>query len=157
MIIRKAENKDIKGITELLYQVADVHHKGRPDLFKGGVCKYTANELENIINDKNTPVLVAVDDKGFVLGHAFCVYKKTAETHVLEDRLSLYIDDICIDKNNRGKHIGSALCKAVQEMAKDTGCYNITLNVWCLNEGAMEFYKALGFKNQKITMEMLLE
>ena len=37
MKIRRAEEKDIPRIGELLSQVLEVHHKGRPDLFKGGV------------------------------------------------------------------------------------------------------------------------
>ena len=156
MTIRKAESKDIQGIMQLLYQVAEVHHKGRPDLFKGGSSKYLPADLEAIISNEQTPVLVAADDSGNVLGHAFCVFKRAGETRVLEDRLTLYIDDICIDEKHRGKHIGTRLCDAVLQLAKNAGCYNVTLNVWCLNEGAMEFYKALGFKNQKINMEIVL-
>ena len=34
MNIRKAENKDIGKIEELLEQVREVHHEARPDLFK---------------------------------------------------------------------------------------------------------------------------
>ena len=42
---------DCGGINKLLRQVLEVHHKGRPDLFKGGVKKYTDNELLGIIAD----------------------------------------------------------------------------------------------------------
>lgn len=156
MTVRKAEIKDIPGIMNLLYQVASVHNQGRPDLFKKGGSKYLPEDLEQIVTNGNTPVYVAVDEDENVLGHAFCVFMQTGKNRVLVDRLTLYIDDICIDANHRGKHIGTALCNTVVELAKQGGCYNVTLNVWCLNEGAMEFYKALGFKNQKITMEMLI-
>lgn len=156
MIVRKAEIKDIPGIMNLLYQVASVHYQGRPDLFKNGGSKYLPADLEQIVTDSNTPIYVAVDEDENVLGHAFCAFVQTGKNRVLVDRLTLYIDDICIDENHRGKHIGSALCNTVVELAKQSGCYNVTLNVWCLNEGAMEFYKALGFKKQKITMEMLV-
>ena len=40
-MIRRAEKKDIESINNLLMQVLEVHHKGRPDLFKGGTKKYT--------------------------------------------------------------------------------------------------------------------
>ncbi len=156
MFVRKAEKGDIKGIMSLLYQVAEVHHKGRPDIFKGGASKYTEEELSEIITDIKTPVFVAVDDKGLVCGHAFCVFKESVDNHVLVNNKSLYIDDICVDENHRGKHIGTMLCNASLALAKEEDCYNVTLNVWCLNEGAMEFYRALGFTPQRITMEKFL-
>ena len=36
MKVRMAQEKDIERIHSLLAQVAMVHHKGRPDLFKPG-------------------------------------------------------------------------------------------------------------------------
>lgn len=156
MIIRRAEQKDISGIMKLLYQVAEVHHKGRPDIFKGGCSKYNENELSHIIADKSTPVLVAVKGDE-VVGHGFCVLKEAGENGVLVNNKSLYIDDICVDENQRGKHIGSAICGEIMKLASKEGCYNVTLNVWCLNSSAIEFYKSLGFKPQKIVMEAVLD
>ena len=34
MHIRRAEERDLPGLNRLLHQVLDVHHEGRPDLFK---------------------------------------------------------------------------------------------------------------------------
>ena len=45
-MIRRATAADIPQIDELLRQVLEVHHAGRPDLFKGGVKKYTDEELK---------------------------------------------------------------------------------------------------------------
>ena len=36
MLIRRAENRDITQINNLLKQVCLVHHKGRPDYLKKG-------------------------------------------------------------------------------------------------------------------------
>ena len=46
MKVRMATEKDIERIHSLLSQVAMVHHKGRPDLFKYGERKYTDEELK---------------------------------------------------------------------------------------------------------------
>lgn len=154
--IRKAETGDIAGITGLLLQVAGVHSEGRPDLFKAGCVKYGPDELKSIINNPDTPVLVAMDEGGRVLGHAFCAYKRTSETQVLKDRLSLYIDDVCVDEAHRGRRIGSALLGAALDMARSAGCYNATLNVWSFNSGAKSFYKTAGFAEQRTTMEKIL-
>ena len=57
MTIRRATAADIPQIDELLRQVLEVHHAGRPDLFKGGVKKYTDEELKAILTNDQTPVL----------------------------------------------------------------------------------------------------
>ena len=58
MTIRRATAADIPQIDELLRQVLEVHHAGRPDLFKGGVKKYTDEELKAILANDQTPVFV---------------------------------------------------------------------------------------------------
>ena len=57
MKVRMAENQDIPKIHQLLSQVCLVHHKGRPDLFKYGARKYTDEELMDILQDLEKPVL----------------------------------------------------------------------------------------------------
>ena len=52
MNIRRANEKDIKGINKLLCQVLMVHHNGRPDLFKADVKKYNVDDLMNDIDKK---------------------------------------------------------------------------------------------------------
>lgn len=156
MLIRRAENKDADGINSLLYQVQTVHQKGRPDLFREGAKKYTDDEVEEIINDEKTPVFVCVDEKDKVLGYAFCIFQQCIGSNSLMDIKTLYIDDLCVDENERGKHIGSSLYEYVVNFAKESGCYNLTLNVWELNEGAKKFYEACGLKPQKISMEKIL-
>lgn len=157
MTIRPATESDIGGINKLLYQVAAVHHEGRPDLFKANAKKYNDTELAAIINDPTTPILAAIDDEsGELLGYAFCVVQEHSGDGVLTDIKTLYIDDLCVDEELRGRHIGTALCEAVKELAKKLGCYNITLNVWECNPSAMKFYLAAGMKPYKTGMEIIL-
>ena len=154
--VRKAQIKDISRIMELLVQVDMVHHNGRPDIFKGPATKYNEEQLEKIINDRTTPVFVCVDEDDRAIGHAFCIHKQVKEDSVLTDIKTLYIDDICVDEMTRGKHVGTALYEHVIDYAKKEGFYNVTLNVWSCNPGAVKFYESLGFVPQKIGMEMVL-
>ena len=41
MKVRRAQEKDMERIDELLMQVEKVHHDGRPDLFRYDQKKYT--------------------------------------------------------------------------------------------------------------------
>ena len=154
--VRKATEKDIPKILELLVQVDMVHHLGRPDIFKGPATKYGAEELKVILQDDKTPVFVCVDENDVPLGHAFCVHKQELGSSVLTDIKTLYIDDICADSAARGKHVGKTLYDHVIAYAREQGCYNVTLNVWTCNPGAMKFYEAMGLVPQKIGMEKVL-
>lgn len=156
MIIRRATKGDMEGINKLLYQVCRVHYLGRPDLFRDGAKKYDDAELEAIIEDDKRPVLVATDDENTLLGYAFCVFQKHEESKALTDIKTLYIDDLCVDEERRGQHIGTSLYEAVLEYAREHACYNVTLNVYSCNESAMKFYEACGLKPQKVGMEVIL-
>ena len=154
--VRKATEKDIPKILELLVQVDMVHHLGRPDIFKGPATKYDAEELKVILQDDKTPVFVCVDEYDVPLGHAFCIHKQELGSSVLTDIKTLYIDDICVDSAARGKHVGKTLYDHVIAYAREQGCYNVTLNVWTCNPGAMKFYEAMGLVPQRICMEKIL-
>ena len=56
MEIRRAVREDLEGINNLLCQVLELHHKGRPDLFYGGVKKYSDEELYAILEDDTRPI-----------------------------------------------------------------------------------------------------
>ncbi len=156
MIIRRAQEKDMSGILKLLSQVLMVHHNGRPDLFKGDVRKYTEAELAALIHDDSRPIFVGVNEEDCVLGYAFCVFVQHLNDNILTDIKTLYIDDLCVDEKLRGQHIGKQLYEYVLAFAKEQGCYNVTLNVWALNEGAKKFYESCGLVPQKIGMEKIL-
>ncbi len=155
-MIRLATKKDIQKIENLLLQVDLVHHNGRPDIFKIGR-KYSNEELEELLKDGQRPILVSVDENDEVMGYCFCIFQQHLNNSVLTDIKTLYIDDLCVDENHRGKHIGKELYEAAVKLAKDSGCYNLTLNVWNCNPSAMRFYEAQGLVPQKVGMELVLK
>lgn len=154
-MIRLATEKDISKIGELLSQVDLVHHNGRPDIFKIGR-KYLDFELKELLKDTGRPILVSVDENDEVMGYCFCIYQQHINNSVLTDIKTLYIDDLCVDEKLRGNHIGKELYEAAVKLAKENGCYNLTLNVWSCNPSAMKFYEAQGLVPQKIGMEKIL-
>lgn len=152
MTIQLADPSHIPGLIRLLYQVGDVHHRIRPDIFRSGAIKYTETDLEALLRDKNRPVFVALEGDT-VLGYCFCVIEDCRGTTVLTDRVEIYIDDLCVEENCRGQGIAKALYRHVCAWAKGLGCAFVTLNVWCGNEGAMNFYEKMGMRPRKIFME----
>ena len=156
MEIRFAQNRDIPGLIKLLYQVGDVHHQIRPDIFRSGAIKYTEPELEAILANENSPIFVMVE-KETVLGYCFCQIREYRGSTVLTDRKEIYIDDLCVDETVRGRHVGKQLYEHTCAWAKSIGCNFVTLNVWCGNDSAMAFYEKRGLTPRSITMEVSLE
>ena len=156
MEIRFAIPEDVPGILELLRQVGQVHHRGRPDIFRATAQKYGPSQVLSMLDKPETPIFVAVED-GKVLGYCFCQMKTYYRDPVITDHTTCYIDDLCVDEQCRGKHIGATLYETVCRYARQRKCSSITLNVWSCNESAMKFYEKLGLKPQKVGMEAILE
>ena len=154
-MIRFAKEKDIPKIGALLEQVDMVHHNARPDIFRVGR-KYSDSELKDLLKDEKRPILVSTDENDEVMGYCFCIYQQHINNSVLTDIKTLYIDDLCVDENCRGCQIGTLLYNFVVSYAKETGCGQITLNVWCLNSSAMKFYQKCGLSPLKVVMEQKL-
>ena len=152
-MIRKAIPADIPAINNLLRQVLEVHADGRPDVFKRGTAKYSDEKLQTMLNSKSAPIFVSVDENGVVMGYAFCQYRSIKDSAFIHDVKYCYIDDICVDKNNRGKGIGTLLYEHVKMQAKADGYDEIRLNVWSLNESAIRFYQKLGFTPLSMIMQ----
>lgn len=153
--VRRAEERDTEKILLLLNEVLELHAKIRPDLFIPGTTKYTREELLAIIANDETPVFVA-DDEGNVAGYAFCVIKQPPFSTNMKPAKTLYIDDLCVDENIRGKHVGTLLFDYVREKAREIGCQYVTLNVWEGNDNARRFYDKMGMSVRETMMEIHL-
>jgi ribosomal protein S18 acetylase RimI-like enzyme len=142
MDIRRAQKKDINKLIDLLTQVNMVHHNVRPDLFNGPATKYSYERLEKMLDISTDPIFVAINDSDTVLGYAFCKTEQAVESKLRTSIKTLYLDDLCVDENCRGQHVGKALYQYVINYAKKNQYYNVTLHVWAGNDSAERFYAA---------------
>lgn len=130
----------------MLNQVLEIHATIRPDIFISGTTKYTDSELEKMINDDLKPVYVAVNEKDEVIGYTMCQIKEQPFSNNMIQFKSMFIDDLCVDKDTGGIHIGHNLFEYVKKEAKRLGCYEVSLNVWKGNDSAKSFYERMGMK-----------
>ncbi|MBR2309146.1 MAG: GNAT family N-acetyltransferase [Oscillospiraceae bacterium] len=156
MEIRFAKMSDVPAILELLRQVGQIHHRGRPDIFRAGAQKYSASEVIALLDDPENPIFIAAEGDT-VLGYAFCQMVTHEKDPVMTDRTELYLDDLCVDESTRGMGVGKALYAAVKQYAAQRKCHSLFLNVWSCNERAYEFYVNLGLTPRKTYMEALLD
>ena len=156
MKIRRAKDRDIDKILDLLNQVLELHAHIRPDIFVSGTTKYSKDELKEIVADDNKPIYVAVDEYENVMGYAFCVLMEQPRREYMVPFKSIYIDDLCVDQHYRARNVGTALFEYVKKEAVNMGCYDITLNVWEGNECARRFYDKMGMRVKETQMEFIL-
>jgi ribosomal protein S18 acetylase RimI-like enzyme len=155
MDIRLATTAEIPGLLALLAQVGQVHHEIRPDIFPAGTLKYDATALEVLLTDVGRPVFVFMEGD-FVAGYCFCVLKRIEAGTCAVARSELYIDDLCVDAGHRRRGIADKLYRHAVDYARQIGCDSVTLNVWCGNDSAMDFYLHHGMKPRNIMMETKL-
>ena len=156
MNIRRAQAKDAEALIRLLHQVLELHAALRPDIFISGTTKHTIEELETMIVDDTKPIYVAVDDDDAVLGYAFCEIKEPVISNNRVPFRALHIDDLCVDEQCRGQHVGKALYDFCLAQAKAMDCYEVTLNVWEGNTAAQSFYEKQGMRVKMTQMETIL-
>ena len=148
--------KDIPRILELLKQVLQIHADIRPDIFIPDTTKYTTDELTELLKNKEKPVYVAVNEDDVCIGYAFCQLQEQPFSNNMVQFKSLFIDDLCVDQEARGQHIGESLFEYVKSEAKQLGCYEVTLNVWAGNISAEKFYEKMGMRTKERQMEYIL-
>lgn len=63
-------------------------------------------------------------------------------------RKILYIEDLYVREEYRGKGLGKVMLNKAKEIAKDTDCEQIELKCASWNKASAEFYKAQKMKNE---------
>ena len=101
----------------------------------------------NFINNNSSNSVVGIyDDKVVAYGSVVIENKIRGE-------LAGHIEDIVVDSEVRGKMIGVLLIKKLIEIARNKGCYRITL--FC-KESLVNFYSRNGFKVNNVVMKKYL-
>lgn len=151
-MIRSAKKEDIMEIINLLHQVHDIHAEKRPDIFKKGTTKYNKKDIKKLMKCENSPIFVYVLNEK-VVGYIFCFIKKIRNDQNLCDNSYLFVDDLCVLKEYRGRKIGTELYNYAKDFAREKNIKNIRLNVWNLNKKAIDFYQKNGMKILEYVME----
>jgi GNAT superfamily N-acetyltransferase len=138
-VVRRAVADDAQAILSLVDGLADYEKLERPD----------AGARERLIRDLFGPKprldcwLAFLD--GYPVGYAF-----TFETYSSFLALpTLYLEDLFVLGEYRGRKAGYALFQAVHEEAKRRGCGRLEWTVLDWNQLAMDFYDRLGARWMK--------
>jgi len=146
VIVRKATEKDCHEIRRFMQELAD--YSGLSDAPKvtvqdliddGG---YSASSSSN--NQQPALYQCQVAEKvGGGGGGQLCGYVLYFWTYSWEGR-SVYMEDLYVTADCRGRGIGKLLWKACVQAALDKGCIRCDFSVLRRNESSIEFYKHVG-------------
>lgn len=151
--IRPAVTADAAPIASLLTDIAELHRRGRPDIFSAPGAKLDEAGVEMLLSCESSPVLVAEADGAFA-GYAICELVDSPEHPPRGACRTLFIEDLCVASDMRGSGVGAALFGASKELAKKLGAVRLELNVWAFNQKAVGFYEAMGMAVQRQIMEL---
>ena len=152
MNIRNAQIDDVNMVSELMLQVAKIHSSARRDIFKEKNIEEIKNEVNNRMNNKEN-ILIA-EENNSIFGVIIYKIKEVREHKNLKDRTVLWIDELVVDENIRGKGIGKSLFLEVNKIAKENNCNAVELNCWNFNRQAIKFYEKCGMNTQRLIMEV---
>lgn len=145
MFIKRANIDDIDNLKEMVYNAYEMHYKERRDIFRIHNEDEVLCELKFVFSNQSSIVFM-IEEDSTAIGYLIfrCIEKVTN---------SIWIDQFYIEEHYRNKGYGKALIDEVKKYARDNNIKRIELNCWTFNENAIEFYRHLGFKEQRIIFE----
>ena len=137
VIFRNIEKKDLDQVFVLLNQLKQIETDtiDKDKAWSDFINNTASNSVVGLYNDKIVAygsVVVENKVRGEIAGH---------------------IEDIVVDSEVRGKMIGVSLIKELIKVAKNKGCYRITL--FC-KETLVNFYGRNGFEVNNVVMKKYL-
>ena len=155
MDIRFAKEDELEGVNELRKQVNDLHVEGKPDVFKAGFNDELRDHIYDIWNDPEQEIIVA-DADGIICGFAVVHHIYKAENPFMFERDFIDVDEFCVDERFRRQGIATEIITFIKDYTKEKGFKRIELNMWEFNQGALEFYEAVGFNTYRRYMELFV-
>ena len=134
--IRPARVEDVRSSLQLIRDLAT--YERAPDEVSA-----TEEQLVDVLFGERpaAEVLLAFEGKSPV---GFAVYFYNFSTWL--GRPGLYLEDLFVKPEKRGKGYGRALLVELAKIARDRGCGRMEWAVLDWNEPAIKFYRALGAK-----------
>ncbi len=130
MTIRKAVIEDSQSIFDLIMELA-LYEKAPEKV---------ANSPEQIAKDGfgETPLFecIVAEDKNKIIGMSLYYFRYSTWKGKV-----LFLEDLIVRKENRGKGYGKKLLSKTIEIAKDRNCKGVAWQVLDWNTPAIEFYK----------------
>jgi ribosomal protein S18 acetylase RimI-like enzyme len=144
-MIRVARAPDFPGLAKLVDEVDALHRIAMPWLFREGADPRHEQALAEFSSQEDHAILVAETDG--TLAGAIWVYLRAPSRHVIVQPTTVAeIDMLVVASTSRRQGIGSQLVLAALAWAEERGATRTELGAYELNQTALAFWEAVGFK-----------
>ena len=133
IIYRKADRNDTKTILDFINKLAEYEHMEDQVVASSEL-------LEEWIFDKNKANVIIAEKDGTPVGFALYFYNFST----FLGRAGIYLEDLFVLKEYRGKGYGKGLIKKLAEIALDEGCGRLEWSCLDWNTPSINFYKSIG-------------
>lgn len=154
LFIRKAAMDDARILRALYAELEQDAVRFQPEHFVLG--HRTDDFFRNIIDSGNQGILVAEAEAG-VVGFAHVIILRQKDISCLKPQTLVYIQDMAVAKEMRGRGIGSKLIEACVEYGKKHGADFVRTQVFPGNADGLRFYEKCGFCEMMKTVEIQLD
>lgn len=131
--IRETTEEDCSLILSLIKEIAEY------EKMSDQVVATEESLKESIFENKRAEVVI-LELNGEAVGYALYFYNYST----FIGKSGLYLEDIFIKKEVRGKGIGKEVFKFLVKIAKEEGCKRMEWSCLDWNEPSIKFYKSLG-------------
>lgn len=138
--IRNAQDKDVKDIIEILYELE------RPKPIGNNEIKIFKNKIKDYFSDPQKEIMVAEIDSR-IIGVVSVIFLRRLN----RARLEMYIPELVVSKEFRYQGIGKKLMQNCIELAKKKKCYRIRLESGNQRKESHKFYKGIGFEQSSLS------
>ena len=154
--IREAVASDYDDLCALFEEADALHRENLPRIFqKPGGAARGRDYVDGLITDDAVGFFVAQAGDRLV-GLIYVMIRESPDVPILTRRRYAVVDTVVVKNEYRRAGIGRALMEKTREWAVAEGADSIELHVWEFNQGAIEFYRALGYETASRRMSMWL-
>ena len=125
--LRYALAADYDRVEAIMQEVHSLHLGWRPDIYRAAETVYPRDYFENCCREKR---ILAAEWEGVVVGHMTFAYRRTASDK-FRDRRVLFVEDLAVKEEFRGRGIGTRLLNAAREKVTAEHLDGLELQVNC--------------------------
>lgn len=133
-MIRLATSADVPVIAQLIRALAEYEKLAH------AVVLQEADLREHLFGARPYAEVLIAEDAGAVVGFALFFHNYST----FRAKPGLYLEDLFVIPEARGKGHGKALLRALAELAVERDCSRVEWSVLNWNEPSIQFYKSLG-------------
>lgn len=133
--ISAVEEKDMREVYELYKEFAA--YEKLEDYFSA-----TLEEIKKLMFEEKLLHMLKAEEEGKIVGVAAYYYQLVS----FPAKKVLYLEDIFVKENHRGKGIGNLFFERLEEIAGENDCLKMTWKCLAWNQSSRAFYEHIGAK-----------